>query len=105
MQVSHVNICRCTETKSSRSSYKEDLSGEFVVGDALNYKINLSVGEQNVVNTCWHSRIAQLREPFLLPIIYPLPEGRFLSRDEQQIMQRALRRSIRVVAKGTLVSK
>lgn len=112
MQANHENISRYTETKSSTSPRREDLSSKFVIREPLgfdtvlgnNYEIKLSAAEQSVVNTCWHSRIPQLHEP-LLPINCTLPEERFLTCDEQKILQSALRRSIRVISKGTLVSR
>lgn len=70
------------------------------------FEIWLKFSEQQPANTNWHSRIVHLNYPFPLPFAYAVPsENRFLTSEEQMIFQRALRRSVRVIATARPINK
>jgi hypothetical protein len=69
-----------------------------------NFSILLSLDFQGVTTTRWHSRISPGGSPFSEPF-YAIPvQPRYLTNNEQKIFQRALRRSVRVIANGRKIT-
>jgi len=86
--------CHLVETDTAQDA--------FWGGDEhFNFRIQLAAIFQSAAATDWHARIVNLYTPFSFPFVIHVPLAtRFLSADEQKVFHRALRKSVKLVAKG-----
>jgi hypothetical protein len=104
-------VIQTRQTVASASHYRRASPGEIQPGaarqfffdpPAYGFPIHLNLPPQGIVHTNWHRCIALQNDPF--PIFSFVWDGtplRYLTTDEQNVMYRALRRSVRIIREPT----